>query len=426
MRRERFGIFLAFLLGSSAATAIAKEPVAVRAGEVIPITSPAIRNAVILIRDGRIEKVGPAEEVEVPWNARVIVAREGVVLPGLIEAHAVRGIDRANERARVVPFVSVEDSIDPSAIEFERAIREGVSAMHIIPGNDTLIGGYGLVVRPRGGTIDAMRVAPGAMKISFAPRQGNRMAHAAELRRALDEFDEYARRKIAEKEKTAEPAAEKILPRPDLSKLPPSEELEPNRRAMADLLRGRMRAFLACETPGDVERAIALAKDRGLEAALVLGPETWKAADRIAEAKLPVVIDPDILVWERDRDRDREILRVVPVILSRAGVRFAFQSDGRSPIAGRLVALAATAVAYGMERDAALRAITLVPAEILGLGDRKGAIEPGRDADLAILTGDPFSATTWVDKVIIDGEIAYDRTQDEALKRLLERRTEDF
>jgi len=79
-----------------------------------------------------------------------------------------------------------------------------------------------------------------------------------------------------------------------------------------------------------------------------------------------------------------------------------------------------------MDRDEALRAITLVPAEILGLGDRKGAIEPGRDADLAILTGDPFSAATWVDKVILDGEVAYDRTQDEALRRLLERRTEDF
>jgi len=112
-------------------------------------------------------------------------------------------------------------------------------------------------------------------------------------------------------------------------------------------------------------------------------------------------------------------MRVLPQIFMQAHVRLAFQTEPSAYGSRYLWFQAATAVKYGMPRAEALRAITLNPAQIIGLGDRVGSIEKGKDANLLLLTGDPLDVRTWVDTVLIEGEVVYERSKDERLQKLL-------
>ncbi|RPH49243.1 MAG: amidohydrolase, partial [Planctomycetota bacterium] len=106
--------------------------------------------------------------------------------------------------------------------------------------------------------------------------------------------------------------------------------------------------------------------------------------------------------------------------LAKAGVKLAFQTDSLPYGTSYLWYQAAVAVKNGLSRAEALRAATLAPAEILGLGTRLGSIEKGKDANLVLLTGDPLDAQSWVDTVLIEGKVVYERSKDEKLKRVLE------
>jgi imidazolonepropionase-like amidohydrolase len=380
------------------------ETLAIRAGRILPISGPEIAGGVVLVRDGKIAAVG--ENVAVPPGARVLEAR--VVMPGMIEAHGQRAMDAPNENVPVVPFVSTADGLDPLHFSLEDALRDGITTIHVIPGNSTVIGGTGVIVRPSGGTIEAIMVRrPSGMKVSLNPSGGrNRMAQMQELRRAFDDFDHYM-------EQLAQRRAEQR------KKGEPEEEIDPKQQAMLDLKEGRFPAYVYCPRDADVPRAIDLIEARRLKAVLVLGPDCYRTAPLIARKKLPVILDPQIVTWESDEDREREIRHVIPLEFHRAGVRFALQAQSTTYGARYLWYQAATAVSYGVPRADALRAITLTAAEILGLADRVGSIEPGKDANLLLLTGDPLDTGAWVDTVLIEGRIAYERSKDARLRKLL-------
>ena len=169
--------------------------VAIKGARVIPVSGPELENATIVVRGGKIEAVG--KDVEIPWDARVIDGSKKVVIPGFIEAHTSRGTDRPNERIASVPFVSTFDSINPVDPFYEDALRQGITTICVMPGNDTMIGGQGCVVRPAGVTTESMMVAKNvAMKISLRPRAGvSRMAHLAALRKELNEAAELIKEK---------------------------------------------------------------------------------------------------------------------------------------------------------------------------------------------------------------------------------------
>ncbi|MCS6862890.1 MAG: amidohydrolase family protein, partial [Abditibacteriales bacterium] len=261
---------------------------------------------------------------------------------------------------------------------------------------------------PFGKTIDDVIIKrPTAMKISLAPSGGrNRMAQMQELRRAFDDFDNYM-------EQLAERRAEQK------KKGEPEEELDPRQAPMVDLTTGKLPAFIYCPRAADVPKAIELIESRKLKATLVLGPDCYKAASLVAQKKLPVVLDAQLIVWETEEDKDEEIMRVVPVEFYKAGVKFTFQISTTTYGARYLWYQAATAVKHGVPRDVALRAITLTAAEIVGIADRVGSIEVGKDANLLLLTGDPLDVKTWVDTVIIEGRVAYERKNDARLQKLL-------
>lgn len=386
------------------------ETVAVKAGRILTISGGEIENGVILVRDGRIEAVGQA--LEIPWDAKVVDASKQTVIPGFIEAHSWRGVDRVNDNVPSVPFLSTADSISAVDPYFEDCLRQGITTVFVLPGNSTRIGGMGCVVRPTGLTVEEMLVARDhAMKISLSPTSGmSRMAHVAALRKDFDDMIEFLRK---QKERSEVPAGA------NGGKKPPTE-LDVKREPMAKLLDGRMEAFVYCPEAADVVKAIEIAAAYKLKVKLVLGSNTWKAAEDIAKAKLEVVLPADCVFWETDEERHAEVRRVLPEIFSKAGVTFAFQTDGGALGSSQMWYQAARAVRHGVPRDDALKAATLNAAKILGLGDRLGSIEKGKDANLVMLTGDPLSAQSWVDRVMIEGKVVYERTKDEKLKRVMD------
>jgi len=391
-----------------------RKKVVVRAGKIITIAGADIQDGVILIEDGVIKAVG--SDVEIPWDAFVIEAKDKVLMPGFVLAHTSSGLDSENENVPEVPFLSTFDSIDPLSPYFEDSLRDGVVAMLVLPGDNTLLGGTGTVVRPHGRTVEAMLAKRyTGLKISLRPT-GNtsRMGHIQRFRRYMDELkdylEEYEQRKADAKEE----------------KKPFDEEIDPRKQPMIDLLDGKLTAFIYCDRAADVPKAIEIQQAHKLKAVLVLSSDCYKAVDLIAEKKLPVILDPQLVVWETNEETNAEEMKVIPMILYKAGVKFALQTDTSQYGRRYLWYQAAAAVKHGMKRAEALKSITLYPARFIGVDDRFGSIEVGKEANLIFLTGDPLDAQTWVDQVMIGGEIVYEKAKDKRLKKLLEKPEEEI
>lgn len=414
-------------------------PVAIKAGKLIPIAGEPIENAVILIRDGKIAAVGV--DVEIPVEAKVIDASDKVVMPGFIDPHNPSGMSQANERASNVPFLSAVDSIDPALDYFEDCRRNGVTTAAVFPGNSTMIGGRGAILKTAGSYVDDMLLRREAgLKISLQPVGGSRMSHLARLRRELDKAKKTLEDDSkAESEKEAAPSpsdgdekpadeeAEKANgdeEKSDSEEEQSAEEVSEGLQVMQRLLKGELPAYIYCDSAMDVGQALRLIDTYGLKAVLVLGRDCYKAADMLAKQEKAVVLDPSLVFWETDRQEREDTKIVVPKQMMDAGVSFVFQADGSGTRqnlgSGFLWYQAATCVKYGMSEADALRALTLTSAELLGVDSFVGSIEPGKDADLVILSGEPLSAGTWVEMTLVGGDVVYERSEDQKLKRLLE------
>jgi imidazolonepropionase-like amidohydrolase len=415
---------------------------AIKAGKVIPgAGAPAIEKGVIVIEGGKITAVG-GEDTKVPWDAVVIDVPELTAFPGYVEAHSFRGMDRPNENLDVAPFLSVRDSIDPVNFYFEESLRWGVTTIAIHQGNDCVVAGQGMVVRPFGLTVDEMAVKTNAgLKLSATPKRGFSAATQAQaLRRAFADLRRYLEQLVQEKRDGSDRARREALYQGrDLEgenakgramegsawkveglELVPRGEIDEKQAPLLALVEGKLPAFIYCGRPMDVHLALDVARENGFLArtTLVLGPSCWKAADVIAEAGVPVVLDAELIHVETDPLTGEEIETFVPGVFKEKHVRFALSSA--NPSNESLWYEAALAVGYGLTRAEALAAVTTVPAEILGLGKRFGSIEVGKDGNVLLLSGDPLSVTTWIERVIVDGKQAYDRSKDVRMKHLLE------
>jgi imidazolonepropionase-like amidohydrolase len=433
-----------------ATPAPAQEQLAIKGGRILPIVQPPIDGGVILIRDGKIQALG--KNIPIPSDYRVIDATGKVVLPGFIEAHSSRGMDQANERNNNVPFLSVVDAIDPGQEYFEDCRRNGVTTVAIVPGDDTMIGGQAAVIKTAGTYVEQMIVKRQAgIKISLRPGAGrSRMGHLAALRRELDAVrdalrPDYGKPRVSQADKAETPrVATDGEQSGDPTQEPPQQGDNPEatpespadvavrREALVRLLRGEMPALVYCDAAMDVPQAIHLTQEYGLKAILVLGHNCYKAVKQVAASKLPVVLDPTLVFWETDprTGEDRQI--VVPRIYREAGVPVTFQVTGiaggnlfRAPDlpatlgSNFLWYQAATAVKYGTPVPEALEAITLRPAKLLNVDALAGSIEPNKDADLVILTGDPLKLATWVETTLVRGQVVYERDKDRKLQHLL-------
>lgn len=395
-------ITFAFLTLVSVSSHAAGGDFVVQAGKLVGPGGKVMENgASVLVSGGKVAEV--KEGIVNPWNAEVRARKEAWLVPGFVESHSQGGLERANEQAPNTPFVSVLDGLDPLADYFEDLLREGVTTVFVVPGDETLVGGQGLVLKPFGRTAEEMIVKRDAgMKIAVSPRRGtSRMAQMAELRRTLTDT------KRADGERTVED--------------PDRAQDDPRQAALARLLRGEVRAVFACDEPVDVENALRLVDERALKGFVTVGTGCRRAFPLLAAKGVGAVLPADIEPLERDP----ETLQTRRVRLARecldAGLPLVLQADEDAPYGRRsLWFQAATAVSQGVPREVAFEAITQNPAKLLGVDDRVGAVAAGRDANFALWTGDPLDPASWVSEVYLEGRVVYERAKDRKLARLLD------
>jgi len=414
--------------------------IAIRVGRIITLAGPDIENGTIYIEGGRIQSVGTDSG---RWDAEVLDHPELVAFPGWVEAHATRGMDRANENIEVAPFLDVRDSIDPINFYFEDCLRQGVLAINVQQGSLCAIGGQGRVVKPFGLTIEDMTLRPSSGLKVVATRPGrSRALQVQALRRAFRDLREHLEKLVTDKKdgKDSEHREELFQGRDPSTEenkkgramegsapwkvkdleIVPRGEVDEKQEPLLRLVEGKVMAFVACDGAVSVVQALEIARENGFLAntVLVIDGDAWKAADRIAEAGVPVVLGPQLLYVERDPITGKEIETFIPGVFREKKVRFALQS--LNPSTQSLWFQAATCVGYGIPRDEAIAAATKVPAEILRLGDRLGSIEKGKDGNILLLSGDPLAVTSSVEYVVLDGNLVYDRSKDVRVQQVIE------
>lgn len=420
----------AALAGALTAAAVAAPPdsLALTGGRIITVTGEEIEEGTVLIEDGRIVEVG--EDVELPYDAMEVDVTGKVLMPGMIDPQSYRGLDRANESIPVVPFLDVYDAIDPSRLFFENSLRDGVTTVHVMQGNNTVISAKSRVVRPIGLSVDEMTVVPEiGLKLVTSPRAGaGRISQMYELREAFKRFEYEVDRLAEEKyEESLEEDDETIDVGPEEARrrgrdLIRDSDYSDRQLPLARLLRGDLASWFYAGRATDVGPAIALARDLDIleNAVFVLGSEAHRAVEELKQADRPVVLDPAL--YHRTRNpMTGELEEVfVPRKVYEAGLTFALQPNPGASMAERyLTYQAAVCVREGLSREVALKSITLYPARMLGVESDLGSIEPGKRANIVVFSGDPLEFDSWVDQVFIDGALAYERDRDHRLKELL-------
>jgi imidazolonepropionase-like amidohydrolase len=356
-----------------------------------------IKNGTVVIENGRIRAVGAT--VAVPAGARRIDARGKVITPGLFDSLSgigtveVNAVDPSNdaevEDDRITAAFNIADVLNPRSTLIPVNRIEGLTRAVVAPQpGKSLIAGQGAVIH-LGGPGDYLVRSPIAMFAELGETGsrlsgGSRGGAILRLREALqDALDYAANRKAFEQGDRREYA----LSRLDLEALVP-------------VVKGTLPLVVTANRASDIEAALRLAKDFNLKLILAGADEGWVVARQIATAKVPVLIN----ALEDLPDRFEALGATLEnaARLYKAGVTFAFMT-GDAHNARNLKQAAGNAVAYGLPWDAALAAITTVPARIWGIADRYGTLEPGKDADVVIWDGDPLELTTFPDAVFIRG-----------------------
>lgn len=426
------------LLAPAAVAAQSGGKIVIKAGRIITQNGPDIIDGTIVISDGRIQAIG--KEAKAPWDAEVIDASDMVAFPGFVEAHTSRGMDRPNENLDVAPFLDVKDSIDPVNFFFEDARRSGITTINVQHGSQCVVGAQGMIVRPLGMTVEEMLVRPNSgVKVCASPKGGKSAATQAQvlrqtftgLKNELEKLvqekkdgDDRARREAMYQGRDfeGEDAKGKAMKGTAWTieglETVPRVEIDEKILPLLKIVEGDIPVYLNCANPMDVHTGLQIARDNGFlkRTTLVLGSACWKAADEIAEAGVPVILNPTLVHIERDPVTGDEIETFVPGVFRDKGVRFALQSldsTGRS-----LWYQAAMCVGYGIPREEALNAVTTTPADLLGLGKRIGTLEQGKDGNVVLFSGDPLSIRSNVEYVVIEGNLAYDRSKDSRQQHL--------
>jgi imidazolonepropionase-like amidohydrolase len=399
--------FLALALATACGTAPAASPappLAIRGDVVHTMAGPAIRDGVVLLENGKVRQVGPAAEVAIPPGVRVL--RGAVVTPGLIDAHTVVGLtgflnqdqdqDQLDAGEPVQPELRAIDSYNPRERLLEWIRGYGITTIHTGHAPGALVSGQTMVVKTVGDTVEEAALKPVAMVAvtlgddarpgDDKKSPGTRSKAVAMLRGELVKAREYARKRDI-------PDAEK---RPDR---------DLRREIFAAVLAGKLPLLVTVNRATDIDAALRVAAEFDIRIVLDSAAEAYLASDRIKAAGVPVIIHPTMR--RAGMGETENIGFETAAKLRAAGIPVALQSGYERYVPKTRVALfeAALAAAHGLSTEEALATITIDAATILGVADRVGSLQPGRDADVAVFDGDPFEYTSHCAAVVIDGRI---------------------
>jgi len=396
-------------LGQSEATA--GHDILIKDAIVMTVTHGNITNGSIYIKDGKIAAVG--ETVNAPASATVIDAGGKYLTPGIIDSHSHIALDDdVNEATNpITPHMMMKDAFDYQDKAIYRALAGGVTTSLLLHGSANMIGGQAVVIKHKYGAARDEMLFPNAPRsIKFASGENpkrvygsrdqlpsTRMGNFAVQREALVQAQDYMREWDNYNEKAK---------RGDKDATPPKHDLK--LEALADVLRGKIMVQIHIYRADEMLTEIAMAKEFGYKIrAFHHALEAYKVADQLAANNIAIATFSD---WWGFKQEAWDAIPWNATMSMRKGVRVAIKSDSED-YNRRLNQEAAKTMRYGdATEEEALKMITLNPAWIVGVDDRVGSIDVGKDADLVIWEGYPLSSYGVPEKVLIDGDVYFDRS----------------
>lgn len=372
-----------------------------------------IADGCIHVVGGKIAELGKRDEVVIhpAVHERVIEVHDSIIMPGIIEAHCHMGIteekkgmegDDCNETVNpITPYLRAIDAINTMDAAFDDAVRAGITSAMIGPGSSNVVGGQFAFVKTKGRCVDDLVVkAPAAMKVAFGENpkvnysgQGKspstRMAIAGMLRRELTKAVQYDRRKSQAREK--------------------NEEFEEDfdLECWLPVLHREIPLKAHVHRVDDIFTAIRIAKEFHLKMTLDHCSEGHLIAEELAVEGFPAIVGPDLA--SRNKIEVQNLAFKTAGVLNRAGVMTAITTDHPVSLIASLPLCAGLAVKAGLDLEEAYRCLTIYAAKICGVADRVGSLEIGKDADIAIFSGNPMEVFTETLYTVINGQVVYEK-----------------
>jgi len=410
---------LSFCLSAGAwtpASAGDSRPIVIRGATVLTMAGKTIADATLLIQNGKIKAVG--KDVETPPDAEVIDARGKYVLPGLVDPHSHLGVyslpgltgnsDGNEMTGPIESQVRSEDAVNTDDPEIPRAVSAGVTTVQIVPGSGNNIGGWATIVKLNGGqTVEQMKFpeAPPSMKWAWGENQKRSYGSKGQAPSTLMGEAAIVRQKLCEAQNYL--AKKKAWEEGDKKGAPPERNLQ--LEALAEVLAGRVKVNVHSYQVNHFQAIFGIADEFHFPiASLHHALDAYMIAPEIARRHIGVVTFANLWGYKV------EAWDAIPqnaYLLWKNGVTVSFHTDNPVIEERYYIEQAAFASHYGLPDEVALEAVTINPARILGIEQRVGSLEPGKDADLAVWSGYPLDLRSRVERVFIDGKQVYSQKE---------------
>ncbi len=391
------------------------QTVAITGGKVYPVSGPPIEGGTVLIVNGKITAVGTS--VAIPAGAQRIDATGKIVTPGFVNSSTQLGVQEVSQvndtrdmsargKDNIAAAFTVWDGLNPNSVMMAPARKEGITSFIVMPTGGLVAGQAALLDVVPGTTTDMIIRAPVAMIAEVGdPQQAgvnSRGELIVKLRELLDDTRFFQTHRDAFDRAQTRPFAASRL---DL-------------QAMIPVIQGKLPLVVVVDRASDIDAAMRIAREFNVKLMIGGGAEGWMMADKLAAAHIPVLTGamnniPGGFAALGQRQENAALLRKAGVQVALIGN--AGGGDEEAFNVRNLKQEAGNAVAYGMTWDDALRAVTLAPAEIFGVADRVGSLQPGREGNVVVWSGDPFEFTTRVEHVFVRGHEYGDKTRQDLL-----------
>jgi imidazolonepropionase-like amidohydrolase len=398
---------------------------AIRGGRVYPISGPPIEHGVLVVANGKIVALGEEGKIKIPRGAMVEDATGKIVMPGIVDSHSHIGIianplaedsgDANESSGPIEPGLRAMDAIDPADPNIRMATAGGITTANIMPGSGNVMGGQTAYVKLRGNTIEQMLIPGtiGGMKMANGENPKHygakdkapmtRMEEAALARGIYEKATQYKAKWEAYNKASA--AGDKTAKQPDRDL-----DLEP----VVEVLEGKRTVHNHTHRADDIMTALRLSDEFHYHLVVQHGTESCLVVDELAKRHIPVSFTIVDSLGGKFETINLDL--GCPGTLEKAGIKVALNTDDPITSSRLIIRQAALAVRGGMSEEAALKGLTIYPAEMLDLGNRIGTLEPGKDADFIVLSGPPFSVYSHVLETWIEGQKVFDRSNPQDLR----------
>ena len=397
----------ALALAIPAALSAQQPSVVIRNATIVPVVGARVANGSVVVRVGRIEAVGT--NVTVPAGARVVDGTGLFVYPGMIDAGTSLGLTEigsvpGSEDTREIGDFNAQNvaltAVNPHSELIPVTRVNGVTTV-ITGANGGIVNGSAALMDLAGWTPQEMGITSRAAMVMSYPSAGGSGRRGFGPQRSAAEREEQQSRQVRELRSYLADAKAYAEVKARLGNGASSQRVNQAMEAMVPVVRGEQPAMFDVNTVEQIRGVLALADSFGIKVILRGAREAWQLADTLAARRIPVIVGPSMEAPGNMEPYD--MIYAYPGVLDKAGVTIAFQSSEASN-SRNLPYHAALATAYGLDPEAALRAVTINPARIFGVADRYGSIEVGKVANLVVTTGDPLDVRSIVRHVFIRGE----------------------